>query len=337
MPASLIPNGKQTFIDINGNPLVAGTVGMYEPLTLIFRNTYQDAAESVLNTNPIVLDSRGQATIYGSGAYRQILKDADGNTIWDAEISDFQQSVFGPQDTLTAATVTDLGSVPSNNILIQGTTTINSFGTSASLASPIYFLTFQNVLILTYNATSMKLPGGASITTAAGDGALVEVLDATNGYWKMIAYFSQAASGALGTAAAANTGTSGHALPFLDGSTNVWSGINRFQKQTYGDEIALGVTANASTPDFATGNYFTASISAAWTLNNPVNIQPGQSGLFRVAQGAGSLTVAWGTAYKSAGGITAVNLSGINGAIDYFAFYAHSSSEIVITPLLNVS
>ena len=38
------------------------------------------------------------------------------------------------------------------------------------------------------------------ITTAANDSALVEVYDAVNGYWRMIAYFSSAAGGALGTA-----------------------------------------------------------------------------------------------------------------------------------------
>jgi len=86
MVAFLLPNGKQQFIDINGKPLVAGTVGMYVPSTLIFKNTWQDAGQAVLNTNPIVLDSRGQAVIYGTGPYRQIVKDASGNLIWDKPV-----------------------------------------------------------------------------------------------------------------------------------------------------------------------------------------------------------------------------------------------------------
>lgn len=83
MTAILLPNGKQQFIDINGKPLVGGTVGMFVVGTLVPKNTWQDAAQTVLNTDPIILDSRGQAVIYGSGAYRQIVKDALGNTIWD--------------------------------------------------------------------------------------------------------------------------------------------------------------------------------------------------------------------------------------------------------------
>lgn len=336
MPASLVPPFKLTFVDINGEPLVAGTVGMYVPNTLTPANTWQDSSQLILNTNPITLDSRGQAIIYGVGSYRQIVKDALGNVIWDGEITAFQESVFGPADSIASETTTDLGSVSSNNILITGVTTINSFGASAALANPIYFIQFSGILQLTYNATSMILPGAVNITTAANDSALVEFINAL-GYWRLIAYFSSSAAGVLGTAAAKNTGTSGANVPLLNGSTNVWSGINRFSVQTYGDEHALTVTANASTPDFAAGNYFTASIGASYTLNNPANLQPGQSGLFRIAQTAGSLTITWGGAYKSAGGIAGVNLSGINGAVDYFAFYAHSSSEIVITPLLNVS
>lgn len=336
MPASIVPNAVNQFVDINGAPLVGGKVYFYTINTLVFKDTWQNSVQTVLNTNPVILNSRGQAVIYGVGSYRQILTDAADNIIWDQQINDFQSSVFGPQVTLASATTTDLGAASSNNVLISGTTTITSFGISASLANPVYLIQFNNVLTLTYNATSLILPGAANIVTAAGDAAFVEVINAASGYWRVFAYFSAAVSGALGTAASRNIGTSGSNVPLLNGA-NVWSGVNRYQKQTYGDEVALSVVANASAPDFAASNNFLVSISANWTLNNPVNIQPGQSGIIRVAQGNAALTMTWGTAYKASGGIAAVNLSGINGAIDYFAFYSHSSSEIVISPLPNVS
>ncbi len=337
MTVSLVPNGVQQFIDINGAPLVGGFVHMYEINTLIYKDNWQDPNKNALNATPIQLNSRGQCVIYGQGSYRQIVTDSLGNGIWDKDIENYQASAFGPQDTIAAATTTDLGSVGSDNVLISGAgVTINSFGTSATLANPIFIIQFNGINTLTYNATSLIIPGAASITTANGDAAMVEVINPTLGYWKVIAYWSIAASGVLGTAASANTGTSGHNLPFLDGN-NTWSGINRFQKQTYGDESALTVTANASTPNFALANYFTASISASYTLHNPTNVQPGQSGLFRITQTNVALTITWDTAYKAAGGIASVNLSGINGAVDYFPWYAHSASEIVITPLLNVS
>lgn len=81
--AQILPNAQNQFIDIDGNPLVGGTVAFYEPGTLVPMDTWQDDAQTILNTNPVVLDSRGQATIWGSGIYRQRVKDALGNLIWD--------------------------------------------------------------------------------------------------------------------------------------------------------------------------------------------------------------------------------------------------------------
>lgn len=84
----LLPNGKQQFIDINGNPLVGGKVFHYEIGTFTPKTTYQDDDGTIPNTNPVILDARGQASIYGSGTYRQVLKDATDIQIWDQEISD---------------------------------------------------------------------------------------------------------------------------------------------------------------------------------------------------------------------------------------------------------
>lgn len=83
MSATILPNGKNQFEDISGNPLVGGTVTFYEPGTLVLKDTWQDSAQTILNTNPIILDSRGQAIIYGYGIYRQRVKDSLGNLIWD--------------------------------------------------------------------------------------------------------------------------------------------------------------------------------------------------------------------------------------------------------------
>lgn len=81
--ATLLPPGKNCFNDANGDPLAAGTVGMYIPTTMTAKDTWQDSGESSLNSDPIELDSAGCAIIYGSGVYRQIVKDVDDNTIWD--------------------------------------------------------------------------------------------------------------------------------------------------------------------------------------------------------------------------------------------------------------
>lgn len=85
MPAAPLPPGKVQFFSVNGDPLVDGTVGHYYPGGLVAKDTWQDYDQSILNDNPLILDARGEAIIWGAGRYRQILKDADGNTIWDRE------------------------------------------------------------------------------------------------------------------------------------------------------------------------------------------------------------------------------------------------------------
>ncbi len=86
--AGLLPWGKVQYVDANGAPCVGCTVTFYIPSTTTPKDTWTDADETTLNTNPVVLDSLGTATIYGVGTYRQILKDATGVTLWDAITAD---------------------------------------------------------------------------------------------------------------------------------------------------------------------------------------------------------------------------------------------------------
>ena len=102
--ASLLPNGKQQFLSASGVPLAGGSVAFYTPGTLTPKATWLDPLQITLNTNPVVLDSAGEALIYGSGSYRQIVTDAAGNTIWDQLTSDTASggTIWGGTSTGTA-------------------------------------------------------------------------------------------------------------------------------------------------------------------------------------------------------------------------------------------
>ena len=63
--------------------LAGGQVGMYTPGTLNAAQTWQDAGETILNTNPVSLDANGCALMYGGGTYRQIVFDNVGDVVWD--------------------------------------------------------------------------------------------------------------------------------------------------------------------------------------------------------------------------------------------------------------
>lgn len=94
--SSLLPNGKQHFDDNNGRPLVAGRVYYYIPNTSTSKNTWQDEAQTILNTNPIILDARGECTAWGSGRYRQVVRDQFGNLIWDKIVADIGSQFAEP-------------------------------------------------------------------------------------------------------------------------------------------------------------------------------------------------------------------------------------------------
>jgi Pectate lyase superfamily protein len=86
MPTALIlPNGKNYFSDASGNPLSGGKLETYAAGTSTPKATYSDAAGTVPNANPVIMDARGEALIYWDGNYKVILKDSAGVTIWTVD------------------------------------------------------------------------------------------------------------------------------------------------------------------------------------------------------------------------------------------------------------
>lgn len=71
--------------------------------------------------------------------------------------------------SLASAATTDIGASTSMRLLITGTTTITSFGTSPNR---LRFLRFQSALTLTHSGATLSLPGGVNISVSAGDRAI---------------------------------------------------------------------------------------------------------------------------------------------------------------------
>lgn len=86
MTATLTPTAKQQFFDANGNPLVGGKLYTYIAGTTSPAVTYVDSAGSTTNTNPIILDSRGEANVWlGTGTYKFKLVSATNVEIWTVD------------------------------------------------------------------------------------------------------------------------------------------------------------------------------------------------------------------------------------------------------------
>jgi hypothetical protein len=134
--ASLLPNAKSQFLDGDGHPLAGGSIAFYVPGTTTASATWQDAAATVPNTNPITLDGSGMAVIYGSGAYRSVLTDSAGNQIWDADTAEFNTaSGLTITGGISAGSITTTGDGIFANVTAQGTVTAANVTTSGTVTS----------------------------------------------------------------------------------------------------------------------------------------------------------------------------------------------------------
>lgn len=84
---------RQTYYYVDDDGVLRPAAGWllfhYEPDGDDFKDTWQDPEEDSLNTNPVVLDENGQASIFGNGIYRQRFTNADeSEEVWDRVTGD---------------------------------------------------------------------------------------------------------------------------------------------------------------------------------------------------------------------------------------------------------
>ena len=152
--------------------------------------------------------------------------------------------------TIASATTTDIGAATSNSVIVSGTTTITGLGTIAAGAERV--VQFSGALTLTHNATSLILPGGANINTAAGDVAYFVSLGAGN--WRCTGY--QKASGQAVVASGGSPGGS---------TTQVqYNNAGAFAGDT-------GLTYNSTNKALTVGGATVTTSNPALVVNQTVN------------------------------------------------------------------
>jgi hypothetical protein len=153
--AVLAPQPKAQFFDANGSPLVGGKVYTYAAGTTTPLQTYTDESGVTPNTNPVILDSRGECNLWFSNAssYKVVLESATGTLQWTVD----NISTYGT-----------LASQNSNNVAITGgtitgvTLTVNVIGdvsgNAGTVTNGVYLDAVQTV-------TNKTLTGMASAST----------------------------------------------------------------------------------------------------------------------------------------------------------------------------
>lgn len=98
---------KYQFSGATGNPLVNGTLDVYLAGTTTRTNTWKDQALTSQNTNPVVLDSRGECVLWLDSAvtYKFVLKNSVGVIQWTQD----NLSPSGASDALKSALAASSG------------------------------------------------------------------------------------------------------------------------------------------------------------------------------------------------------------------------------------
>jgi hypothetical protein len=178
MSAYLMPQGKQQYFASTGLPLVGGKVYTYAAGTTTPLATYTDAGGLSVNSNPVILDSRGEASIFFSAAtYKIALQDSTGAAIWTAD-----NLVFNP-----FSAPPPIGSSTPNSI--AGTTGTFSGAVSGTTG--------------TFSSTVAGTSGNFSVGVTGVTGIFSGAVTGTTGT------FSGAVSGTTGTFSGAVAGTTG--------------------------------------------------------------------------------------------------------------------------------
>jgi hypothetical protein len=187
----LTPSAKQQFFSDAGVPLVGGKVYTYAAGTSTPLATFQDSTGLVSNTNPIILDSRGEANIWLSPslAYKFILKDSNEVPIWTVDNINLGinfANVIITGGTINGVTIGNItpGSGAFTTLSASGNVTFNSSGqmqipagtTANRSPTPTNGMIRYNTTISQYEGN--KAVAGQSISSITSVGTLATLTTA---------------------------------------------------------------------------------------------------------------------------------------------------------------
>jgi hypothetical protein len=153
--AVLAPQPKAQFFDASGTPLVGGKVFTYAAGTTTPLQTYTDASAVTANTNPVILDSRGECNLWFATAtsYKVVLKNATDELQWTVDnIATYGTIASQNSDNvaITGGTIT--------GVTFTGDITGNVSGNAGTVTDGVY-------LTATQTLTNKTVTGLASVST----------------------------------------------------------------------------------------------------------------------------------------------------------------------------
>lgn len=279
---------------------------------------------TITSSGTLAVDTSGQiATVAGINTAVATKQNITDTSTWDATIADLnaiaidttalsrrisllntiQGANIASADTINLLTATG------NYVNVTGTTTIRGLSPTASgnaaLIGARRVVQFTGALTLTYNATTLILPGSANITTVAGD--VVEFVYEGGVSWRCINYAKRTWTGTGGMMLAASPTTTGTltAAAITASGTLTANGTLTLTGPTTASTAAFATGANASTV-LKTVNIGTGG--AAGSTTN-INIAPSATGALGTTTINGLLVTGVQTYTATATNVNAVSIT----------------------------
>lgn len=262
-----MPYAKIQFFDRNGNPLSGGRLWSYVAGTTTPLVTYS-SSDGAANTNPVVLDTAGRASVWLSGAYsyKLILEDST------CAYRDIYGSCHGVQQW-SVDSVTDYGA-------------LLAAGESGSM-------TLDGDVEGAYNAATVVALQGIAVSET--DPTAGQVLKYSSGAWTPGTVYDYIDF--TGTSSSLKTFT----LPNQDDTIATYDYANVFTAAQMVAPVTLTVAGDGTiATDADESNLFrvTLTTSCPCTLSTPTNPTNGQIATWEVIQATGgSETMAFSSAF----------------------------------------
>lgn len=170
---------------------------------------------------------------------------------------------------------TFVGGLTVDNLTVTGTLGLTSGLGVAAGGTGLVIVPTHNLLVGAGTSPLTPLAPGSAGSLLQSNGASADPT------WTTLSF---------GTAAQANTGTSGHTLPYLDG-TNTWSGPQTFSKPTVSTPVPLTVSGAVSV-DVSQGDKYDLTVTGNITSFTITGWTVGQTIRMNLLYSGGSWTVA---------------------------------------------
>lgn len=241
--------------DDAGEPCTGCLLYFYSPGTSTPKSTYQDSGLATPHTNPVVADSAGRfSPIYLDGAYKVVLKDADGVTIWTVDnYGVTEKNYFGESEDINTTTAID-ASYETKHLRVTGTTSLNLLAASTAGEGFMFSLHNDGSGLVTIDPNGSEEINDASTAIVPPNGGGIVISDGSE--WSFINTPGIPASLANGDILYNSTSSGivrlaiGATGEFLSVSSGLpaWNSINDYTDTdiTASDEIIFGDTSDSN-------------------------------------------------------------------------------------------